>query len=121
MSNWLQTFIDGNSGPVERTVRWGGQEQIGYFRRISAGERMQLVQGQKVTATNGQAEIEIDLGAQENTKHRMVFFACCKQDGSRLFDKVKDVAALDGSLVNALFKIAQDVNKDESEEDLGKG
>jgi hypothetical protein len=118
--SWINSLMEGSTAPVERTVCWDGKEALGYFRRISAAERMQLVQGQRVATKNGQAEIEVDLGANEGTKHKMVFFSACNQDGTRAFASVKEVAALPGSLVHALYKHSADVNKDETEEEVGK-
>lgn len=120
MSDWLTDLIQGATTTFERTVKWDDEERTVHFRRITASERMQLLQGQKFLAKNGQAEVEVDLGANEGTKHRMVHFATCKPDGSRLFGSVKDVGKLPAGLVNLMFKHASEINKDADEEEVGK-
>ena len=130
MSNWINELLQGTEAPVERTVKWDGEEKTVFVRRITAAERVQLVQGQKVSTkakrahgekdADSETEIEVDLGAQEGTKQKLVFFAICKEDGSKLFSSHRDVGRLPGGLVNALFKVASEVNKDETEDELGK-
>lgn len=117
--SWVNDFLQGME-PVKRTVKWDGQERDGYFRRISAAERQQLLAGQHVAHKGGQSEVNIDLGANERTKQQMVYFCTVNQDGSQAFDSLKAVSKAPGGLINALFKHASEVNRDESEEDLGK-
>lgn len=116
---WIDNLLDGATAPVERDVVWNGRTEKGYFRKISALQRLQLVKGQRVTAKNGQTEIELDLGAQESTKHQLVAYSLCDAEGKSV-KTAREVGELPGSLVNVLFRIASEVNKDETEETLGK-
>ena len=103
--------------PEAREVTIDGESGTVYFRKISAGEREQLLRGIKVGA--GLSWIEIDLSENERQKQMLVLFSVCREDGTRLFRKIEDVKKLPASKLEVLTRHAREVN-DESSEDLGK-
>ena len=118
--SWITTITEGFTEPVERQVVIGDSITNGWFKRITAAQRQQLVQGQRVVTKDGKAEVEVDLGANEQTKHRLVFMSACNADGTPAFAHVKEVAALPAVVCNALFKIASELNRDPTEDEAGK-
>lgn len=88
-----------------------------YFRRITGAERRALLQGLKFrqqTAGGAPSELEteIDLGANEGTKHQLVAFSVCREDGKSLFKNAAAVAALPEDRIAALYRVASEINKE---------
>lgn len=115
-----------SDAPVAREVAFPGVDGkpvkgIVYFRRITAGERQKLLQGQRYTMnTEGKAasmKTEIDLSLNEAQKHALVAFSVCREDGTQVFKNAADVAKLDALKVSALYDAADEVNR---ERDPGK-
>jgi hypothetical protein len=117
MTDFLSEAIADN-GVVERDVTFRGKTGPVHFRRISAGERAQLTRGQKIVrAPDGGNAVEIDIGESVTAQHMLVQFSVCNPDGTRRFKALRDVQALDGGLVSALYAKASEVN---GEDDAGK-
>lgn len=125
MSDFLSMMLAGE-GPQAREVSFvdaSGKRQSGtvHFRRITAGERQRLLQGQRyvMDKAGGEAQMrtEIDLSANEAQKHLLVSFSVCHPDGTPAFKNAAEVAKLEAVKVNALFEAASAVN---SEVDAGK-
>lgn len=106
--DWLAS-----DAPVSREVSVGGKVATFHFRKISAGERYQLLKGQRIQARQGEkAVFDLDLGENQQTKFLLVSFAVCKPDGSKFFADVKAVQKLDASKVDALYEHANAVNEE---------
>jgi dihydroorotase-like cyclic amidohydrolase len=117
MSDFLSTLI-AESAVVSRDVTFRGKTGPVYFRRISAGERAQLVRGQKVSSDGGKTSVEIDVGENVTSRHMLVQFSVCNDEaGNKRFKTLREVQALDGGLVEALYEHASEVNR---EEEAGK-
>jgi hypothetical protein len=117
MSDFLSEAI-ADTGVVEKDVTFRGKSGPVYFRRISAGERAQLVRGQKIVrAADGGNAIEIDIGESVTAQHMLVQFSVCNADGTKRFKNLREVQALDGGLAAALYAKASEVN---AEDDVGK-
>lgn len=104
----LDEFIAG-AGPKAAEVEWSGRKMQMHFRPLTAGEREQVLAGQKVSAPkNGAREVEyeIDLGANQREKSLVVFYSCCDASGKPAFASVEKVRALDGRLVDVLYRHA---------------
>ena len=115
MSDFLDEIL---SAPdvVEREISIGGRKGTVFVRRISAGERAQLLAGQVVTTGGTGTTMEIDLSANEVSKRRMVYFAIATEDGKRRFKSEQDVAKTAAHVVEALYKVAADVNREDADE-----
>lgn len=119
MTDFLSAFLADN--PVlEREITIRGTTGSAHFKRISAGERAQLVKGQKVSSgTGGATTVEIDVGESITSQHLLVHFAVCNPDGSRRFKTLREVQASPADVVGALYAIASEVNREDGE--AGKG
>jgi hypothetical protein len=122
---FLDRLLAGTS-PIEREVTFrlpDGRVETGtvHFRRITAGERAQILAGQKYQVNRANAasnvETEIDLGQNERQKHMLVAFSVCRDDGKPYFKGASDVAKYDAAFVEALYNVATEVN---AEHDAGK-
>jgi hypothetical protein len=112
--------LTAEDAPEAREVTIGGETFTVYFRRITAGQRLQLLKGMKIANTPGQkSSFEIDLGENERQRHLLVHFSVCDEQGRRLFRDVRDVQNMQGDRVSRLADIAQEVNR-ETDNDLGK-
>lgn len=105
-----------SDAPVEREVKLGDKAGKVHFRRISAGEKTQLLKGQHMQARAGEkATVDIDLGESQNTKHLLVFFSVCNADGSRFFKSVDEVKKIDNVKIDCLYDHAAAVNAQEAD------
>lgn len=118
----LQDFLQ-DDGVVVRSVSFNGKTVDAHFRRISAGEKANLLKGQRVQAASGKGStFEIDLGENAQSKAWLVLYSVVNADGSKFFKKLADVQAIDAGKFEALYQVASDVNKDDLlGDDAGKG
>lgn len=112
MSDFLKDILS-DHGPVSRSVYFDGKTGQVFFRRISAGQKAELLRGQRVQAGLGKSTFEIDLAENANSKALLVQFSVCNQDGTPYFKKLSDVKAIDAGVLEVLYTAATDVNKDE--------
>lgn len=122
--SFLQELLSGNS-VVERQVTIAGKTGPVFFKRITAGEKANLMKGQRVQGKQGEkSTFEIDLGQNAITKQQMVFYSVCNEDGTRAFKKQDDVKDADSVLIDVLYEHASEVNREpdpeKEEEDPGK-
>jgi len=110
MSDFLEKVVQ-EEAPISREVTIGGETGIVYFRRISAGEREQLLRGIKVEHKAGMGSVEIELADNERQKQMLVMFSVCREDGSRFFKKIDDVKKLSAAKLEVLVRHAEEVNK----------
>jgi hypothetical protein len=102
-----------NNKPVEKTINYGGQEATVYFRKLTAGERMQLRAGSKGSVEDGKATFNIDWGDIDRRNHQKLLFSCCEADGKPAFKNLQAIAALEEPLFNELMKLCNEVIGDE--------
>lgn len=118
MSDFLSEVLNADA-PVAREVKFGDKTGTVWFKRITAGQRAQVLRGQKVQTRGGEAaSVEVDLGENETTRQMMVQFCVCQPDGKPFFRSIADVAKLEASKVNVLFEHVTAVNR---EDDAGNG
>lgn len=123
MTDFIDSFL--NSGAlVEKEISFNGQTGTAYFRRMTGAQKLQLVKGRKYNynAREKQVDVlEIDLEENERTQHMVIAFCVCNEDGTPKFKNPEAAAKLDAGLLNALFKAANEVNQNASEEDNAPG
>jgi len=121
MSDFLNRLI-AEDEPEEREVTFDGETGSVWFRRVSGGERAQLLQGLKVSHVPGTNEgtVDVDLGNNEHQKHLLVQFSVCTEEGKRVFKTIRDVEKIPNRKLKVLLAHAEAVNKD-LDDDLGKG
>lgn len=101
------------SAPVKREVKVGGAAFEVWFKVISASQKEQLLQGQKIQTGGGKSTIELDLGANQKTKQMMVLFSVCDESGKPAFSNLEAVKEADARVVEALYDHASEVNEDD--------
>lgn len=112
MSDFLSRIA--SNAPAARELTFAGETGTVYVRKITAGQRAQLLSGQRVsTSGEGKSSIEIDLGENELSKAKLVAFAICHEDGKPFFTNERAVSGQPADLVSALYKIASEYNADE--------
>lgn len=92
-----------NSAPVSKEIEYGGKIETVYFKRLTAGERMELRRGQKGEVKGGESTMELDLGNIEGANHKLVYFCNCDANGKRIFKTLSEVASLPGDFFDVLF------------------
>lgn len=117
MSDFLKEILAADA-PVAKELKIGAKVGTVHVKRISAAHREALLKGQTVvTKANEGATVEVDLSANEHSKHLMVLACICHEDGRAYFKNAAEVKALDSYKVDALYALATEVN---SSEPLGK-
>ena len=106
-----------DDGPVSREIVRGKKTKTAYFRKVTAGERLKLVSGQKmVFGDDKRGSLEMDLGDLSRNRHMLVMFSCVTEDGKPVFKNIDAVQAEPDWLIAELHKNAQEINADEPEE-----
>lgn len=117
MSDFLSDVLEAGRAVIAREVTVGGKKGTVHFRRITAGQRQELLQGQKVSA-KAVSNFELDLALNEEQKQRMVLFCTVKEDGTPYFGSIEVVKGAPSDLVQALYQVA--AHLDAQEQDAGK-
>lgn len=118
MSDFLDSILSDNE-VIAREVEIDGQKGTIYFKRISAGERADLLKGQvfQFDAQNKGASMSMDSGEARERDQKLVWYSVCKEDGSRYFPSLAAVKKAKDRTVAALCRVAMEVNE---EGDAGK-
>lgn len=105
----------------EKELDYKGQKKTVYFKRLTAGERINLSRGQKMLVGNKSKEhgVEVDLGEFLERTHRYLLMCNVDSEGKRIFKKIEEVQALPEDLVSALQKLADEALVEKDQEDLG--
>lgn len=126
MSEFLNSLAS-EDAPEAREVTVDGKTGTVYFRRLSAGEREQLLKGMQIQhvikgkgAKAAPNTVTIDLSQNERQRQLLVLYSVCDESGKRYFKRIEQVQAMPSSRVTALAKHAEDVNRTEDDEDLGE-
>lgn len=121
MADFLKDLLE-DEGVVVRPVTFKGKTGDVHFRRISAGQKAELLRGQKVQAQSGKSStFEIDLAENANSKAMLVLYSVANPDGSQFFKKLSEVKAIDAGKLEALYTVASEVNQDDlAGDDAGK-
>lgn len=120
MSNGKSFFADllmPPDQPIQREMKYGGATKTVYVRRISASERLALTGSQKFVVGNGEKPmVELSLQDIARKNQQLVMFAIVGPDGKKLFRNLDAVQELDAQLIDALVKIAEEVNREVEDE-----
>lgn len=106
--------------PEAREITIGKDAGTIWLRRISAGERRQLLEGHKIQHNPGSgAVMELDLALNEKERQQLVLFCVCDEAGNRRFKNLAEVEKIPHRKFKALANVAEEYNRD-IEDDLGK-
>lgn len=112
MSDFLSSII-GAAGPISREVTIAGQTGTVYFRLLNGDQRLQLTKGKKYAVKQGETPtIEVDLGENEAEKQKLILFCVVDETGKPRFKDANQVKALEGHVIDALYRAADAVNKE---------
>lgn len=106
---------------IQKELKWGSKDnprtETVYFRELTGGEALKLTEGQtyKGNAKNGQ--VEIDVYANVRTAQMLVLMSLVDADGKQVFANIKQLQAESAKKVSALAKLAQEVHKDDSDDE----
>lgn len=99
---------------IKREVKVAGKSLTAHFRRITAGERHELLKGQKVNRANGATvSFELDLGLNEIQQQKFVLYSVVNEDGTPFFKNIEEVARVDAKLIGALYQTATGLEEEE--------
>jgi hypothetical protein len=114
MTDFYDDFVDAT--PVARTITRGKKTKAVYFRRLTAGERLDLVTGQTMKFVNGQrGDLTMDMGDITKNRHMLVKFTNVTAEGVQVFGDIHAVQAQPDWLVAELARLADEVNKDDED------
>jgi len=99
-----------DDGLIERPLEVKGKTKPTWWRQLTAGQRVELLRGQMVKS-DGIMEMELSANAERN--HRLVLMTLCDESGTPVYKSLKDVQAEPSWLIDALVRLANEVNKDE--------
>lgn len=120
MSDFLTDVLVSSTNVVAKEVTVHGKTGTVHFRRITAGERHQLLRGQKVARKGSETAFELDLALNEEQQQRLVLFSICHPDGKPFFKDIDAVRKADATTVQALYTVASKLDDAEGG-DAGKG
>lgn len=115
--------ITAEDPPEAREITVDGQTGTIWLRKISAGERRQLLEGHRIQHQPGSAAVlELDLALNEKERQMLVLFCICNEDGKRHFRSIEQVEKIPHRKFKALANAAEDFNREieSDEDDLGK-
>lgn len=102
--------------PIEREVEYMGEKLTVYFRKINAGERLQLTSSQKMlVGGDNKPVMEFSLFDTVMKNHKLIQMSNVDDKGVKIFKSVDEVQKLPDQLVAALVKIAEEVNRETEE------
>ena len=99
-----------DDGLIERALEVKGKKKTTWWRQLTAGQRVELLRGQ-VVKSDGTMEMELSANAERN--HRLVQMTLCDESGAPLYKSLRELQAEPSWLIDALVKLANEVNKDE--------
>jgi hypothetical protein len=116
-ADFLSEFL-APSQPIAKDLTYNGKTGKVYFRRITAGERAQLLKGQRIQRKAGEegTSYDIDLAETEKGKAQLVFFSAVTPDGKQRFSSLGQVLGAEQLLVGALYDLATQVNREHDDE-----
>lgn len=107
---------------ISKTLKYPGcpEEEI-YFKRLNAGQQLQLAKGQKVKqGLDGNPIVELDLGDQLEKSYMLVQMTLCDAGGRMVYKDMKTLFADDAKRLSHIIDLAREAHRDEDEEPLGK-
>lgn len=99
-----------DEGLVERVLEVKGKTKVTHWRQLTAGQRVELLRGQTVKSDGS---MEMDLSANAERNQKLVQMTLCDAAGAPVYKALKDLQSEPSWLVDALVKLANEVNRDE--------
>jgi hypothetical protein len=98
---------------IPRELEYRGQKKTVYFRQLTAGQRIQISRGQRMTVGSKSREegVEVDVGESLERTHKFLAFANVDAQGNPVFKSHKEVQELPEDLVAELQRLADDALK----------
>lgn len=114
-SKYYDDIIDGEA--ESRTFTYRGKEKTVFFRRITGGERIALLRGQKMQAGgDSKPTFSIDLADSAERNALLIAYSNVDETGKPVFSGAEAVKKLPDDLITILHKFASEVNAEEIDE-----
>lgn len=108
-------IIDGEA--ESKTFTYRGKEKTAFFRRITGGERITLLRGQKMQAGgDAKPSFTIDLAESAERNALLIAYSNVDAEGKPVFSGAEAVKKLPDDLITILYGFAAEVNKEVIEE-----
>lgn len=114
----LKDLLERGRAVVAKEITVAGMKATVHLRRITAGERHQLLKGHKIIRQGNANSQEFDLALNEEQRHQLVLFAAVTSEGKPYFKDIAEVRAADSLTISALYEAAASL--DEGKEGPGK-
>lgn len=106
--------------PEPREVTIDGRTGTIWLKRLTAGQRQNLLKGLKVGHSPGKENVvELDLAENEHQRQLLVFYSLCNADGSKAFKNLEHVKNLPDDRFRELARLVEKFTSDQGA-DLGK-
>ncbi len=102
---------------IERELKWCGNTETVFFRELTGADQLALVEGQTYRGNPKKGEFEIDVALNMKSSHKLLQMTLVKSDGNQVYANLKQVAAEPAKKLKALIALANEVHKDEDEDD----
>ncbi len=106
---------------ISRELKWGNKDspktETVFFRELTAGEALSLTEGQTYTGNAKTGVVEIDVYANARSAQRLVVMSLVDADGKSVYTTLKALHSEPAKKVAALAKLAQEVHKDDSDDE----
>ncbi len=106
-----------DDAPVLRKVTYKGKSKDVYYRKITAGERLTINKNIRARSV-GKEAVNTEISLEDLYLRNMMLLQCSavEENGSRIFKKISEVQELEAGLFDALYKEAEEINKEDANE-----
>lgn len=109
---------------IQKELKYRGKTETVYFRELTGGEALKLSEGTSYRGNATSGEVEVNVYANVKAGQMLVQMTLVTSDGKQVYANLKQLQEEPASKIAALRKLAQEVNKEESddgEEEPGNG
>ena len=104
---------------IERELKWGGRTETVYFREMTGADQLALVEGQTYRGNPKKGEIEVDVSASLKGNHKLLLLTLVDESGKAVYTSLKQVQAEPSKKLKALTALANEVHKEDDDEEPG--
>lgn len=90
-------------------------KEVVYFRELSAGDTLKIVEGQRYKGNPKRGDLELDIAGNQEMSMRLVQLSLVDEDGHRIFSDMAAAKKCNGRRMAALMKLANIVHKEPAE------
>jgi hypothetical protein len=91
--------------------------EVVYFRELSAGDTLKIVEGQRYKGNPKRGDLELDIAGNQEMSMKLVQLSLTNEDGRRIFTDMAEAKKCNGRRMAALMKLANLVHKEGTDAD----